>query len=271
MGGIFSDIGHFTDNVINGGEQVAKMAWQFTENAVQTVIHTAESIYNLVITDVEDAVTAVVGFLKTVVADIIKIIQWLSALFNWENILRNHAYIKQALANPGDPANPGILDRLATWVASELNGGTDTTTVLGQLAGQSSAAAGSTATATAGQTVQSAASRQQRPQPGLQHRRQQQRQPVHLDAPEGQRELRLRHDRRRFVGGTGGVLGPGADQRRIRAVPDRPGKRADRLVRRPSGADPAEDRLHPGQLLRPQIRAEHRPVGPDRRIRRAGR
>ena len=154
LGGIFSDIGHFTDNVIKGGEQVAKMAWQFTENAVETVIHTAENIYNLVITDVEDAVTAVVGFLKTVVADIIKIIQWLSALFNWENILHNHTYIKQAITNPSDPANPGILDRLAAWVASELNGGTDTTTVLGGLAGRSSAAVGSTATATAGQTVQ---------------------------------------------------------------------------------------------------------------------
>ena len=154
LGGIFSDIGHFTDNVIKGGEQVAKMAWQFTENAVQTVIHTAESVYNLVITDVEDAVTAVVGFLKTVVADIIKVIQWLSALFNWENILHNHAYIKQSITNPGDPANPGILDRLAGWVASELNGGTDTTTVLAQLAGRSCAAVGSTAQATAGQTVQ---------------------------------------------------------------------------------------------------------------------
>ena len=155
MGGIFSDIADFTANVVEGAEQVAKMAWQFTEDAVQTVIHTAESIYNLVITDVEDAVTAVVGFLKTVVADIIKIIQWLSALFDWENILHNHTYIKNAITNPGDPANPGILDRLAAWVASELNGGTDTTTVLGQLAGESSAAACSTAAATAGQTVQS--------------------------------------------------------------------------------------------------------------------
>lgn len=154
LGGIFSDIADFTDNVVKGAEQVAKMAWQFTENAVQTVIHTAENIYTLVITDVEDAVTAVVGFLKTVVADIIKVIQWLSALFKWENILRNHAYIKQAITNPGDSANPGILDRLATWVASELNGGTDTTTILDHLAGQSSAAVGSTATATAGQTVQ---------------------------------------------------------------------------------------------------------------------
>ena len=155
LGGIFTDIGHFTDNVIKGTEQVAKMAWQFTEDAVQTVIHTAENVYNLVITDVEDAVTAVVGFLKTVVADIVKVIQWLSALFNWENILHNHAYIKQAITNPGDPANPGILDRLAAWVASELDGGTDATTILGQLSGQSSAAVGSTAQATAGQTVQS--------------------------------------------------------------------------------------------------------------------
>ena len=155
LAGSFSDIGHFISNVVKGAEQVGKMAWQFTENAVQTVIHTAENIYNLVITDVEDAVTAVVGFLKTVVADIKKIIQWLSALFNWENILHNHAYIKQAITNPGDPANPGILDRLAAWIAAELNGGTGTATVLGQLAGQSCAAAGSTAQATAGQTVQS--------------------------------------------------------------------------------------------------------------------
>ena len=153
--GSFSDIGHFIDNVVTGGEQVAKMAWQFTENAVQTVIHTAENVYNLVITDVEDAVTAVVGFLKAVVANIVKVIQWLSALFNWENILHNHAYIKQAITNPGDPAHPGIIDRLAAWVTGELNGGTDTTTVLGQLSGHSSAAVGSTAQATAGQTVQS--------------------------------------------------------------------------------------------------------------------
>ena len=154
VGGIFSDIAHFTENVVQGSEQVAKLAWQFTEDAVQTVIHTAESVYNLVITDVEDAVTAVVGFLKTVIADISKIIQWLSALFNWENILHNHAYIKRSITNPGDPANPGILDRLAGWVASELNGGTDAATVLAQLSSRSSAAVGSTAQATAGQTVQ---------------------------------------------------------------------------------------------------------------------
>ena len=121
MGGIFSDIAHFAENVRSrGSEQVAEAGLAVHRgNVVQTVIHTAESVYNLVITDVEDAVTAVVGFLKTVIAEISKIIQWLSALFNWEDYLHNHAYIKRFITNPGDPANPGILDRWPPgWPAS---------------------------------------------------------------------------------------------------------------------------------------------------------
>ncbi len=156
LGGVFSDIEHFKNNVIHGAEMVAKMAWKYTENAVTTVIHTAESEYDLAITDLEDAVTAVAGFFKSVVDDIKKAIQWLSALFNFENILKNHAYIKNAITNPTDPSNPGILDRMATWVHNELNGtSTDSSTVLGGLTGQASAAVGSSAQGTAGQTVQS--------------------------------------------------------------------------------------------------------------------
>jgi outer membrane protein assembly factor BamB len=155
LGSVFTDIRHFTSNVVKGAEKVGKMAWKFTENAVTTVIHTAENEYQLVITDLEDAVTAVTGFLKSVVADIKKVIQWLSALFRWENILKNHAYIKNSISNPTDPAHPGILDRLLTWTSGELSGGSDFTSVLSQLSGHSSAAAGSTAQVTTGQTVQS--------------------------------------------------------------------------------------------------------------------
>jgi hypothetical protein len=97
----------------------------------------------------------VTGFLKTVVNDLKKAIEWLAALFNFENILKNHRYIKNSITNPTDPANPGILDRLLTWTSGELNGGTDFTTVLGQLSGHSCAAMGNTAQSTAGQTVQS--------------------------------------------------------------------------------------------------------------------
>lgn len=154
VGGIFSDIKDFVSNVVKGAEKVAKLAWQFTENAVQTVIHTAENEYDLVIHTLEDAVTAVVGFLKSVVADIRKVIQWLSALFNWKNILANHAYIRNSISNPTDPANPGIVDRMLTWLGSEVNGGSDTSGILAQLSGKASSSMGTTATSASGQTVQ---------------------------------------------------------------------------------------------------------------------
>ena len=154
LGSVFSDIEHFKSNVIHGAEKVAKMAWKYTENAVTTVIHTAESEYDLAISDLEDAVTAVAGFFKSVVDDIKKAIQWLSALFNFENILKNHTYIKNAITNPADPSNPGILDRLGAWINKQQGGGTDFTSALSGLSGQASAAVGSTAQSTAGQTVQ---------------------------------------------------------------------------------------------------------------------
>lgn len=155
LGGIFSDIEKFKDNVIHGAEKVAKMAWKFADEAVITVIHTAEAEYDLAISDLEDAVTAVAGFFKSVVDDIKKAIEWLSALFNFKNILKNHAYIKNAITNPADPANPGILDRLVTWIKTQQGGGTDFTSALSGLAGHASAAVGSTAQGAAGQTVQS--------------------------------------------------------------------------------------------------------------------
>ena len=120
-----------------------------------TVIHTAEAEYDLAISDLEDAVTAVAGFFKSVVDDIKKAIEWLSALFNFENILKNHTFIKNAITNPTDPNNPGILDRMAAWITKQQGGGTDFTSTLGQLSGHSSAAVGSTASGTGGQTVQS--------------------------------------------------------------------------------------------------------------------
>jgi outer membrane protein assembly factor BamB len=153
LGSVWHSIEDFKTNVIHGAEKVAKIAWKFADEAVTTVIHTAEAEYDLAITDLEDAVTAVAGFFKSVVDDIKKAIEWLSALFNFENILKNHAYIKNAITNPADPNNPGILDRLTTWI--QQKGGTDFAAALSGLSGTSSAAMGSTAQGAAGQTVQS--------------------------------------------------------------------------------------------------------------------
>jgi hypothetical protein len=94
LGSVWHSIEDFKTNVIHGAEKVAKIASKFADEAVTTVVHTAEAEYDLAITDLGDAVTAVAGFFKSVVDDIKKAIEWLSALFNFENILKNHAYIK---------------------------------------------------------------------------------------------------------------------------------------------------------------------------------
>jgi outer membrane protein assembly factor BamB len=148
----------FVSRVIKGTESVVKMAWQATKDAVSTVIHTVEkdvvTEYDLVISDLKDAITAVTGFMKSVVTELNKVVQWLSALFKWDNILKNHTYIRNSITT-GDPNNPtGILDLALTWVNKQLNGGSDIASTLNPLHGQAGAAVGNTAQGTAGHTVQ---------------------------------------------------------------------------------------------------------------------
>jgi hypothetical protein len=159
VGNIFHHIEDFTSHVVKDVEQVGKIAWQVVKDEAQyvvtTVIHTIENEYQLVIQTLEDAVTVVTGFLKAVVTDIKKVVQWLSAMFSWDHILTNHTYIKNAISNPGSSAQPGILDRLQNWLNGELNGTTtDLTSALGGLAPQASDSIGATAQSVAGQTVQ---------------------------------------------------------------------------------------------------------------------
>lgn len=145
-------ISDFVKNVIHGAEKVAKLAWKFAASAVNTVIQTAENVYELTITTLEDAVTAVAGFLKSVVDDIKKAIEWLSALFDWKNILTNHTYLKNAISNAN---KTGAIDQLTTWLGNELNGGTDAAGLLASLKGQGSSHMSASGQSAAGQTVAS--------------------------------------------------------------------------------------------------------------------
>ena len=150
----FSDISDFEKNVLHAGEKVATMAWKYANGAVETVIHTAESVYTLTIKTLEDAVTAVVGFLKSVVSELAKVIQWLSALFKWKNILVNHAFLKQSITNPNDKSNPGVLEQLSMWITNESTGAsTNTSTVLTGISGQGTSSMNASSSGAAGQTV----------------------------------------------------------------------------------------------------------------------
>ena len=151
-------IGDFFKNVIKGAEKVAKMAWKWASNAVNTIIHTAENIYTLTITSLEDAVTAVVGFFKSVVADIKKAIEWLSALFNFKNILANHNFIKSYVTNT---SQTGGLDQMQTWVTNQIaalnrkDGSSDIDGMFNTFNGKGQSNMQGTGQGIAGQTVQS--------------------------------------------------------------------------------------------------------------------
>lgn len=154
----FTHLEDLAKNVIHGAETIAKMAWQFAENTVTTTIHTAENVYDLALTSIEDAAAVVTGLLKSVVNDVKRAIQWLSKLFNWSNIVANHKALKLLISNPSDPDNPGIADQLKTWIGAGNDGGSVFCAVQGSNGAGASSALTSSGHTAAGQTVNSAQS-----------------------------------------------------------------------------------------------------------------
>jgi outer membrane protein assembly factor BamB len=124
-GNVFDDIAHFVENVINGVEKIVKTVWQATEDVINAVIHTAESAYEFVVHTVEDAAHVVLGFLKSVLQDVEnaveKVIEALSFLFDWNDILATHVQIKQ-LIDDGFTQVTGFIARLESETDAFFDG-----------------------------------------------------------------------------------------------------------------------------------------------------
>lgn len=112
-GSIFTDIEDFFENVIHGVEEVAEATWHWTEGAVETIIKTAENEYHLIISKIEDAITAVVGFIKKVIYDIKEFFQFLSYLFDFKDILNTQNEILSGIQTG--------LGNLQTWIDNEIS------------------------------------------------------------------------------------------------------------------------------------------------------
>jgi outer membrane protein assembly factor BamB len=148
VAGLGLDIHDFYHNVMKNGEKLAKMAWKTVNNVVTAVIHTAENTYNCVIYVLEDAVKAVAGFLKAVVADIRKVIEWLSALFDWKNIVINHNSLKNHVLS--------MLNDISTRANQNVLGqANDIEATYSTIGGNGQSSMQSTGTDVGGQTVQS--------------------------------------------------------------------------------------------------------------------
>ncbi len=158
-------IGSFFDKVLRGTERVVKHAWSAVDDAAQFTIHTIDTaaddaahIYADVVTSLEDAVSVVGCFFKSVLADaeadLRRVVQFLSALFSWENMLANHAVIRKAITDPD--GGTGTVQQLqtrftlasVTGTFAQLTGQGQTqlngvgSTLAGQTAGQTTAGNG---------------------------------------------------------------------------------------------------------------------------------
>jgi outer membrane protein assembly factor BamB len=110
--GISLGFDDFINNIINGAEGIASIVWQFANSVVTAIVNGVEHVYNFVVQTTAQAVQVAAGIFKQVVGDVDKVLQWLSYLFSWSDIVATHTTIKtQVMSTIGD---------FQTWLGNEL-------------------------------------------------------------------------------------------------------------------------------------------------------
>ncbi|QOY85859.1 outer membrane protein assembly factor BamB family protein [Paludibaculum fermentans] len=123
----------FVSNVVKGARKVVKLVVATTEKVLHTITDELGNIYNITVTALEHALAVVSGFLKSVVKDIVKVVEWLSEIFNWGKILAAKDTIKNtaiknltALADQTATMTPAFrasVDAALDGAISKIQGG----------------------------------------------------------------------------------------------------------------------------------------------------
>src|SRR5262249_51866920 len=85
-GSIVHDWDDFKSDIIKGGKKIKQLAVNIVDTIEHEITALDGTIYQFVITTFEQAVGVITGFFKTILADFKKAIEWLSALFDWDQI-----------------------------------------------------------------------------------------------------------------------------------------------------------------------------------------
>lgn len=92
--GIFNDFKDFVDDVVDAGSDVVQTVANWADDSVDFLVETAKKAYRFTVRTVKEAVTVLRGVLRSVVEAIEQVIQWLSFLFDWGDILRTAGAIE---------------------------------------------------------------------------------------------------------------------------------------------------------------------------------
>jgi outer membrane protein assembly factor BamB len=108
LGSIFSDIKDFVKHVVHDGEKIEKMTWKAVKGAYQYIKTAAGNVFKLVIDTVEKAASVVAGIFATIVKDLVKVVEALSYLFDWGDIVSVHDQLSAKVSSG--------FDDLKDWV-----------------------------------------------------------------------------------------------------------------------------------------------------------
>jgi hypothetical protein len=110
----------FKSRIIHGANVIKSIECKVDKTlnqAVHTIYDDAHNLYTLTVNYLEDAITVVSGFIKSLVKDLESAIQWLSTIFDWKGILAmQQQLVKQVNTN---------IANVQAWVTlqQELNYG----------------------------------------------------------------------------------------------------------------------------------------------------
>lgn len=85
----------FFEDIVHGIYEIGEILWKWTESGVAVVVHdiVGDKVWNFIVTTIDDAVQALTAFLSDVATNLDAVIQWLSYLFDWDDILATHNMI----------------------------------------------------------------------------------------------------------------------------------------------------------------------------------
>ena len=86
--GALRDFTNFLGDVVEGGERVANAAARWGRDSIEFLIQTGEAAYRFTVRTLKDAVAVLRGILEAVVEAIEQVVEWLSFLFDWRDIVR---------------------------------------------------------------------------------------------------------------------------------------------------------------------------------------
>ncbi len=108
----------FFNDIVEGPARILSNTWTGVQEAVQVIVDGVEEAYQFVVDTVDEAIIVVEGFIKQVVTDVDKFVQFLSYLFEWDDIVATHKVIAAQVTS--------FFTGVQTWLAGQVQSGEKT-------------------------------------------------------------------------------------------------------------------------------------------------